>query len=100
MVTAANGDSRLPVIAVVGPTAAGKTELSLDLAEALNGEIVAGDDDKAKQRVISLVQSIGFAPVDVGPLSAARHLEGMAFINIGLNAQNGWSWTSAWKLER
>jgi hypothetical protein len=61
---------------------------------------VAGDDDKAKQRVISLVQSIGFAPVDVGPLSAARHLEGMAFINIGLNAANGWSWTSAWRLER
>ena len=61
---------------------------------------VAGDDDKAKQRVISLVQSIGFAPVDVGPLRAARHLEGMAFINIGLNAANGWSWTSAWRLER
>ena len=61
---------------------------------------VAGDDDKAKQRVISLVESIGFAPVDVGPLSAARYLEGMAFINIGLNAANGWSWTSAWKLER
>ena len=61
---------------------------------------VAGDDDKAKQRVISLVESIGFSPVDVGPLAAARHLEGMAFINIGLNAANGWSWTSAWKLER
>ena len=32
--------------------------------------------------------------------STARYLEGMAFINIGLNAQNGWSWTSAWHLER
>ncbi len=61
---------------------------------------VAGDDDKAKQRVITLIESIGFSPVDVGPLSAARHLEGMAYINIGLNAQNGWSWTSAWKLDR
>jgi NADPH-dependent F420 reductase len=61
---------------------------------------VAGDDDKAKQRVISLVESIGLAPVDVGPLSSARHLEGMAFINIGLNAANGWSWTSAWRLRR
>ena len=61
---------------------------------------VAGDDAKAKQRVISLVESIGFSPVDVGPLSAARHLEGMAYINIGLNAANGWSWTSAWRLER
>lgn len=61
---------------------------------------VAGDDDKAKQRVITLIESIGFSPVDVGPLSAARHLEGMAYINIGLNAQNGWKWTSAWKLDR
>ena len=61
---------------------------------------VAADDGDAKQQVISLLDSMGFTPLDVGPLSAARHLEGMAFINIGLNAQNGWSWTSAWKLER
>ena len=61
---------------------------------------VAGDDAKAKQLVISLVESMGFAPVDVGGLSASRHLEGMAFINIGLNAANGWSWTSAWRLDR
>lgn len=61
---------------------------------------VAGDDDEAKQQVISLVKSIGFNPLDVGPLKAARYLEGMAVINIGLNAQNGWDWTSAWKLER
>ena len=32
-----------PVIAVVGPTAAGKTSLSLDLAERLGGEIVNTD---------------------------------------------------------
>lgn len=61
---------------------------------------VAADDDQAKQKVISLVESMGFTPLDVGPLSAARYLEGMAYLNIGLNAQNGWSWNSAWKLER
>lgn len=61
---------------------------------------VAGDDADAKQTVLELAESMGFAPVDVGALSSARHLEGMAFINIGLNAANGWSWTSAWRLER
>jgi hypothetical protein len=61
---------------------------------------VAGDDPEAKATVLGLVESMGFAPVDVGPLRAARHLEGMAWINIGLNAANGWSWTSAWRLER
>ena len=32
-----------PIVAVVGPTAAGKTDLSLDLAEALGGEVVNTD---------------------------------------------------------
>jgi NADPH-dependent F420 reductase len=61
---------------------------------------VAADDVEAKGKVLELVDSIGFRPLDVGPLSSARYLEGMAFINIGLNAQNGWSWTSAWHLDR
>lgn len=61
---------------------------------------VAGDDADAKARTLELVRSMGFAPVDVGPLSAARHLEGMAWLNIGLNAVNGWDWTSAWRLRR
>ena len=67
--------------------------------EPIDG-FVAGDDDDAKQKVISLVESIGMRPLDVGPLHAARALEGMAFINIGLNSANGWGWTSAWRLER
>jgi 8-hydroxy-5-deazaflavin:NADPH oxidoreductase len=61
---------------------------------------IAGDDDSAKQKVVALAKSMGFSPVDVGALQAARYLEGMAFINIKLNAANGWDWTSAWRLER
>lgn len=61
---------------------------------------VAGDDPDAKQEVMSLADAMGMSPIDVGPLKNARYLEGMAFVNIGLNARNGWNWTSAWKLER
>jgi tRNA dimethylallyltransferase len=34
---------RLPLILIVGPTAVGKTELAIQLAERLNGEIVSAD---------------------------------------------------------
>lgn len=56
---------------------------------------VAGDDADAKQRVLELVESIGFRPVDAGPLAAARMLEGMAWLNITRNFSGG-SWQSAW----
>jgi predicted dinucleotide-binding enzyme len=61
---------------------------------------VAGDDSQAKREVISLVEAMGFTPVDVGSLRAARALEGMAIVNIGINVRDGGSWTSAWKLGR
>lgn len=36
-------DNKINVLAVVGPTASGKTKLSVELAKALNGEIVSAD---------------------------------------------------------
>jgi tRNA dimethylallyltransferase len=39
----APGKASAPVVAIVGPTAAGKSALSLDLAEAVGGEIVNTD---------------------------------------------------------
>jgi NADPH-dependent F420 reductase len=59
---------------------------------------VAGDDAAAKALVLELVASIGLHPVDVGPLSRARQLEGLAFLNITLNVANGGTWQSGWKL--
>jgi predicted dinucleotide-binding enzyme len=59
---------------------------------------VASDDSEAKQTVMDLLAAIGFRPIDVGGLSVSRSLEGMGFINIALNARNGWSWQSGWKL--
>ena len=59
---------------------------------------VAADDEAAKATVLELVESIGLNPVDVGPLKRARQLEGLAFLNITLNAENGGAWQSGWKL--
>ena len=48
--------------------------------------------------VLDLIASIGLNPVDAGPLSRARQLEGLAFLNITLNMTHGGSWQSGWKL--
>lgn len=34
---------RLPLLVITGPTAVGKTELSLRIAEKYNGEIISAD---------------------------------------------------------
>jgi predicted dinucleotide-binding enzyme len=60
--------------------------------------LVAGDDADAKAAVAGLVESIGFHPVDAGGLRMARALEEIAFLNISLNAGNGWAWQSAFQL--
>jgi 8-hydroxy-5-deazaflavin:NADPH oxidoreductase len=60
--------------------------------------LVAGDDADAKATVGELVNSLGFQTLDVGGLRQARGLEELAFLNIGLNAANGWVWQSAWDL--
>jgi len=59
---------------------------------------VAGDDAAAKGRVLELVGSIGFRPIDAGPLSMARALEAMGVLNIMLQMWNGWPWQAGWKL--
>jgi len=59
---------------------------------------LAGDDAAARQTVADLARSLGFTPRDAGRLRMARSLEEMAFLNISLNAANGWAWRSAWRL--
>lgn len=59
---------------------------------------LAGDDADAKVTVTELVTSLGLRPVDLGSLRMARTLEELAFANISLNAGNGWTWQSAFRL--
>ena len=42
----------------------------------------AGDDAGAKDTVRRLAESIGFEPVDGGPLANARYLEPLGMLNI------------------
>ena len=59
---------------------------------------VAGDDQEAKDKVLGLVESIGFRPIDAGPLVMARVFEGMALLNVWLQIRNNWPWQNGWKL--
>ena len=58
---------------------------------------VAGDEH-ARSVVRELGQGIGFRVIDACDLTRARVLEGMGFLNISLNMQEGWAWGSEWKL--
>lgn len=59
---------------------------------------VAADDADAKAKVLELAGSLGFRPIDAGPLAMARALEALAVLNISLNMQHGWPWQAGWKL--
>lgn len=67
-----------------------------------NGNVVpvyfAGDDAAAKTTVSTLIESIGFAPVDAGPLKNARYLEPVAGLNIyfGYGAGKGTAIAPFW----
>lgn len=68
----------------------------------LHGQAVpvyfAGDDAAAKESVKSLIDSMGFAPVDAGGLRNARYLEPVAALNIyfGYGAGRGTGIAPAW----
>ena len=59
---------------------------------------IAGDDEASKQKALQFAESIGFRPVDAGPLAMARVLEGMGLLNVLLQIKHNWPWQSGWKL--
>jgi NADPH-dependent F420 reductase len=60
--------------------------------------LFATDDEAAKDAVCGLSGSIGFRPIHVGPLVAARELEAMAWLNIRLQLISNGSWNTAYAL--
>jgi hypothetical protein len=87
----------VPVVKAFNTIFAGRhgnpTEVGLPL-----DAFIAGDDADAKAKVRELAGSLGYRVIDAGGLRMARSLEEMAFLNISLNAANGWAWQSGWKL--
>jgi NADPH-dependent F420 reductase len=61
---------------------------------------LAGDDADAKRAVAELATTLGFEPVDVGPLRNARHLESLAVLWIHLATVGGKGREVAFKLLR
>jgi NADPH-dependent F420 reductase len=59
---------------------------------------IAGDDENAKSKVAELVKDGGMRPVDVGPLSRARQIEGMQFLHIVAQNELGTNWASTIKI--
>ncbi|HUR16255.1 MAG TPA: NAD(P)-binding domain-containing protein [Candidatus Limnocylindrales bacterium] len=60
--------------------------------------LFAIDDDTARETFATLAMSLGFRPVHVGPLAAARELESMALLNIRLQIVSNGYWQSSFVL--
>jgi predicted dinucleotide-binding enzyme len=60
--------------------------------------LFATDDSAARATVGGLLKSLGFRPVNVGPLASARELEAMALLNIRLQMTAGGDWRTAFTL--
>ena len=59
---------------------------------------IAGDDADAKTKVAQIVTDGGMRPVDAGPLSRARQIEGMQLLHIVTQGTLGTNWGSALKI--
>lgn len=90
------------------PNAAVVKAFNINFAETLasgtNGAthttvVLAGDDADAKIAVIGLVEAAGLRAVDAGPLSRARELESLGFLQITLAALAKTSWESGFALQ-
>lgn len=59
---------------------------------------IAGDNEEAKNNVAQFVNDAGLRPVDAGPLSRARQIEGMQLLHIVTQGNLGTNYASAIKI--
>lgn len=59
---------------------------------------IAGDDEEAKNKVAQFVNDAGLRPVDAGPLSRARQIEGMQLLHIVTQGNLGTNYASTIKI--
>ena len=59
---------------------------------------IAGDDADAKAKVAQIITDGGMRPVDAGPLSRARQIEGMQLLHIVTQGTLGTNWGSTIKI--
>jgi hypothetical protein len=79
---------RARVVKAFNTTGSGNMENPRFGAERLT-MFYCGDDAEAKRTVEPLIVTLGFAPVDAGPLQAARYLEPLAMLWIHLAYRMG-----------
>jgi 8-hydroxy-5-deazaflavin:NADPH oxidoreductase len=60
--------------------------------------LYAVDDDRSRETLAELIGSAGFRPVHVGPLTAARELESLGWLNIRLQLLTNGDWRSSFVL--
>ncbi len=89
--TAEETQKRLPNAKVVKAfnTVFAANQSTAKVADQQLTAFVAGDDVDAKKTVMQLTSDIGFDPVDVGPLKAARYLDAMGIMIIDLAFKYG-----------
>jgi len=107
LVTAPDSSSAEDVAKAAGPKTkvvkAFNTTFASTLREAeVAGQpldvFIAGDDEEAKNTVSQFIQDAGLRPVDAGPLSRARQIEGLGFLHIVTQGELGTNYASAVKI--
>ena len=68
------------------------------LGSAVTSVLIAGDDTDAKSALAEVVRAGGLAAVDAGPLSRARELESVGFLQMTLAAREKITWTGGFGL--